>query len=105
MKKLNDAQLAEFLLKTRQKEGHASWWHLKRNALRWSLFFCCTVCLLGLGIFAKSWGFCCFVLGLSIGTVSRDGQQLRQHRAVWPFYDKVIDWIKVEKIAKGEQLS
>ena len=105
MMNLTDSELAEFLLKTRQKSGRAFWFHLKRNARRWSLFFCLIALVLGLGILAKSWELCCFVFGLAVGIISRDGEQLRQTRAVWPFYDKVIDWVKVEKIAKGERLS
>jgi hypothetical protein len=102
MKKYTDKELADFLLEDRQ---HPDWkWrpYFKKNGRRWVFFICYIVLLFGFGIFAQSWWFCGFVFGLVFGMFSRDRVWLRVQQAVWPFYDKVIDWSKLEKIASGE---
>ncbi len=105
MKKYTDKELAELLLEKRQHGGQAWRPYFKRN--RWRLVFCFAlmVFLLGLGVLELAWGFCGFVFGLVVGICSRDRVWLRQQQAVWPFYSRVIDWLKVEKIASGEPLA
>ena len=102
MKNHSDKELADFLLEMRQHGGRTWWRHLKANGWRWLFFVVFILILLGLGTFAKSWGFCVFVICMVAGILSRDGVWLRQQQAVWPFYSKVIDWGEVERIAKGE---
>ena len=58
--------------------------------------------LLGLGTFAQAWGFCGLVVGMVAGIFSRDSVWIRRQRIIWPFYARVIDWEKVQKIARGE---
>jgi hypothetical protein len=97
MKNYTDKELADFMLEMRQHGGRTRWRYLKTNRWRWVLFFGFIALLLGLGLFAHSWGFCGFVVGLVFGIFSRDGVWLRGQTAVWPFYAKVIDWEKVER--------
>jgi hypothetical protein len=66
------------------------------------MFFGVAVVLLGLGAFAQSWSFCGFIFGLAFGILSRDRAHSQQLQSIWPFYGRVIDWLKVEKIASGE---
>src|SRR5215469_4410320 len=100
MKKHTDTQLAAFLLEKNQNGGRVFRSYLKRNAWRLPLFFFLISFFLGLGISKHEWGFCGFLSGLTLGIIFRDGVWMKQQRVVWPFYAKVIDWIKVEKIAK-----
>jgi hypothetical protein len=102
MKNYTDTELAASMLEMRQHGGRTRWRYLRTNAWRWAFFFGFIALLLGFGTFAQAWGFCGFVVGLVAGIFSRDGVWLRQQRAVWPFYAKVIDWEKVESIANGE---
>ena len=48
-------------------------------------------------------GFCGFVAGVVVGIFSRDSAWIKQTHAAWPFYVKIIDWNKVETMAKGEK--
>jgi hypothetical protein len=103
MKKYTDKELADLLLEMRQHNGRApSWGYFKKHPARMVLFIGFIVVLIGLGVFAQSWGFCGFILGLVLGIFSRDRANNQQLRLVWPFYGKVIDWLKVERIANGE---
>src|SRR5215471_19992409 len=103
MKGYTDKQLAEYMLEMRQHNGRApSWGYLKKHALRMLLFIGFVVVLSGVGVFAQAWWLSGFVLGYSVGIFSRDRGYGGQLRLVWPFYDKVIDWLKVESIASSE---
>jgi len=103
MKNYTDKELADYLLEMRQRDGHASSWrYFKQNRWRLIMFFGFAVALFGLGVFAKSWWFCGFIFGLVFGILSRDRVYVQQLQTVWPFYSKVIDWLKVEKIANEE---
>ena len=103
MKHYTDKELADYLLEMRRYGGRAR----LRNYFqkyKWRLisFFALVIILFVLGVFAQSWWFCGFIFGLVFGILSRDRAHVRQLNTVWPFYGKVIDWLKVEKIANGE---
>ena len=104
MRVYTDKELADYLLEMRQQSGGAS---LRRyfGMHRWRLVlsFGFIVSLFCVGLLAQSWWFCGFVVGLLIGILSRDRTHVRQVKVIWPFYSKVIDWLKVEKIATGEE--
>jgi hypothetical protein len=103
MKEYTDKELAGYLLEMRRHNGRApSWGCFKTHARRMVLFIGFVVLLFGLGVFAQSWWLCGFVFGCVVGIFSRDREHVRQLRSVWPFYGKVIDWLKVERIANGE---
>jgi hypothetical protein len=103
MKQYTDKELADHLLEMRRCDGRASLRsYFKRNGWRLFLFFGFVIVLLGLGLFAQSWGFCGFIFGLVFGILSRDRAHAQQLQKIWPFYGRVIDWLKVEKIAGGE---
>lgn len=103
MKHYTDKELADYLLAMKQSDGRASSrryfqkyrWHL-------ILFFGFAAFVFGLGAFAQSWGLCGFIIGLVLGILSRDRAYIQQLQKIWPFYGRVIDWLKVEKIASGE---
>lgn len=103
MKQYTNKELADYLLEMRRHDGRAP----LRNYFqkyRWRLisFFGFVIILFGLGVFARSWWFCGFIFGLVFGILSRDRAHAQQRKTIWPFYGKVIDWLKVEKIANGE---
>jgi len=103
MRKYTDKELADYLLEMRQHNGRApSWRYFKKHRWRFVFFFSIIALLLALGVFAQAWGFCGFVFGLVLGILSRDRAHFQQLQAVWPFYGRVFDWLKVEKIAGGE---
>jgi len=103
MKKYTEKELADFLLEMRQHNGRApSWGYFKKHAARMFLLIGLVIVFFGLGVLAQSWGFSGFVFGLIVGIFSRDRAHTQQLQAVWPFYDKIIDWLKVERIANGE---
>lgn len=103
MKTYTDKELADYLLEMRQRDGRASsWGRLKKNRWRLVLLSGFVVVLLGLGVVAQSWGVSGFVFGLVVGMLSRDRAHVEQLQRIWPFYGRVIDWLKVEKIANGE---
>jgi hypothetical protein len=101
MKKYTDKELADYLLEMRQHNGRTPLW---RKKYRWRLvvFWLIIALFLVLGISSQSWGFFGFVLGFGVGIVFRDRAYRRQLDSIWPFYGKVIDWLKLEKIANGE---
>ena len=103
MKHYTDKQLADYLLDMRQRDGRASSWNrFKKDRWRLLLFFGLIAVLFCLGAFAQSWWFCGFVFGLVVGILSRDRAHVQQLQSIWPFYGRVIDWLKVEKIANEE---
>ena len=103
MKNYTDKELAHYLLEMRQRDGRTSLWsRFKKGRWRLILFFGFAFVLFGLGAFAQSWWFCGFVFGLVFGILSRDRAHVQQLQKIWPFYGKVIDWLKVEKIANEE---
>ena len=103
MKNYTDKELADYLMEMKQRDGRASLKsYFKRNRWRLLLFFGVAVVLFGFGAFAQSWWFCGFIFGLVFGILSRDRAHSQQLQRVWPFYGRVIDWLKVEKIASGE---
>jgi hypothetical protein len=103
MKKYTDKELADYLLEMRQRDGRASLWNrFKKNRWRFVLFFGLPIVLFGLGAFAQSWGFCGFIVGMVWGILARDRAHVQQLQKIWPFYGRVIDWLKVEKIANEE---
>ena len=100
MKNYTDKELADYLLEMRQRGGRASSWsRFKKNRWRLILFFGFAIVLSGLGAFARSWWFCGLIFGLVFGILSRDRAHVQQLQKIWPFYGKVIDWLKVEQIA------
>jgi hypothetical protein len=103
MKNYTDKELADFMLEMRQQGGRTRWRHLKAHGWRWVAFIGLIVLLLAFGIFAESLLFCGFIVGMVFGIFSRDGVWIRQQRSAWPFYVKVTDWSKVEKIANGDR--
>ena len=105
MKNYTDKELADFVLEMRQQGGQTRWRYRKMGWRRWALFLGLIALLLALGMFARSVGFCGFTIGLVAGIFSRDGAYVRQLRAAWPFYAKVIDWPKVQRIADGESVA
>jgi len=105
MKNYTDRELADFMLEMRRHGGRTRWRQLKANAWRWLLFVTLVLILAGAGLFAQARGFSGFVLGLAVGIFSRDGVWLRLQRLAWPFYAKIVDWGKVERIANGEALA
>ena len=105
MKSYTDKELAGFMLEMRQHGVRTRWRYLKTNKWRWILFCALILFLLALGTFVQAWGFVGLVVGLVAGTYSRDGVLLRMQRAAWPFYTRVLDWEKVERIASGESVA
>jgi hypothetical protein len=105
MKNYTDKELADFMLEMRQHGGRTRRPYFNKNRWCWIFFFSFIALLLCLGVFAQAWGFCAFVFGLVFGIFSRDRVWLLGQQAAWPFYDKVTDWLKVEKIANGEPLA
>lgn len=104
MKKYTDKELADYLLETRRCNGREPWGYFtKKNRLRMILSIAFLIVLFGIGVFAQSWLFCGFIIGLALGSFYRDRAWQDAHRAGWPFYDKVTDWGKVERIASGER--
>ena len=103
MKKYTGKELADYLLEMRQHNGRApSWGYFRKHKWRMVLLVGFYALLVGIGVIAQSWWFCGFVFGMAVGIFSRDRAHIQQQRSVWPFYDKVIDWLKVGKIAGGE---
>lgn len=103
MKNYTDKELAEYLLETRRNNGREPWGYLKKgNRPRMALSIASVIILFGLGMFVKSWLFCGFIIGLALGVFFRDHAWIDTQRAYWPFYSKVIDWLRVERIAGGE---
>ena len=103
MKHHTDKELAAFLLEMRQHEGRSQWARqMKANRGSWILFFTFILALLILGVFLRSVLVCGFVVGMVVGIFSRDSTWLQHQRLAWPFYAKVTDWAKVERIARGE---
>ncbi len=102
MKNYTDKELAGFMLEMRQSGGKSGKRYFKRNKWRFLLLFSLAVLLFVLGITAQAWWLCGFVPGLVFGMFSRDRVWLRGQQAAWPFYDKVIEWSKVETIANGD---
>jgi hypothetical protein len=103
MKNYTDKELADYLLDMKQRDGRASSWNrFKKDRWRIILFFGFAIVFWGLGAFAQSWWFCSFIAGLVLGILSRDRAHVQQLQRIWPFYGKVIDWLKVEKIANEE---
>jgi hypothetical protein len=103
MKIYTDKQLADYLLEMRQRDGRASSWsRFKKNRWRIVLFFGLSLVLCGLAAFGQAWWLCGFIFGLVFGILSRDRSHVQQLQRIWPFYDKVIDWLKVEKISHEE---
>lgn len=103
MKKYTDKQLADYLLEMRQRDGRSSFWRaFEKHKGQAILFFTIIAVFLVLGIFARIWAFPGFVFGYAVGILSRDRAYRKQLRSVWPFYLKTFDWLKIEKIARGE---
>ena len=103
MKKYTDKELADYLLEMKRRDGRSSLRsYFKRNGWRVPLFFGAAVVFFGLGAFAQSWGFCGFIFGLVLGILSRDRAHSQQLQRIWPFYGRVIDWLKVEQIANDK---
>ena len=103
MKTYTDKELADYLLELRQRDGRVSLWgHLRKSRWRLVLFFGFVVVFFGLGVLAHSWWFCGFIFGLVVGMLSRDRAHIEQLQRIWRFYGRVIDWLKVEKIANDE---
>ena len=100
----NDIRLAKFLLETRQDGDFMFHRRLKRHAWRWIPFFVFGAFFLSFGIFEQQWWISCLTIGLFIGIIGRDIETQDTQRQNWSFYAKVIDWAKVEQIAKSEPL-
>ena len=106
MRQYTDMELAAFVLEMRQHNGRApSWGYFRKHTARMIVFLGLVAILLTLGVVAQSWWFSGFVFGLLVGILSRDRAHTQQLRLAWPFYGRVIDWLKVERIANGEPLA
>ena len=101
MKKYTDKELADYFLDMKRHNGQALSWR-KKHRWRLVVFWLIITLLLGLGVFSQSWGFFGFVFGLALGIVFCARANRRRAQAIWPFYDKNIDWLKVEKISNEE---
>jgi hypothetical protein len=103
MKIYTDKELADYLLEMRRRDGRASSWsRFKKDRWRLVLFFGIVAVIFCLGAFSQAWWLCGFIVGLVWGILARDRVHVQQLQRIWPFYGKVIDWIKVEKIANEE---
>jgi hypothetical protein len=102
MKKYSDKELADYILERRRNGGRMGRQYYKTGIWRWFLYFSFIVLLLVLGVVGRAWGFWWFAFGLLTGLLSRDRVWFRMQQTVWPFYAKVIDWVKVEQIANGQ---
>ncbi|HXR05072.1 MAG TPA: hypothetical protein VN836_10240 [Verrucomicrobiae bacterium] len=103
MKKFTDKELATFMLETRQRGPRYLRRYFKLNGWRWPLLILVLIIFMCFAIFAQSWGFCGYLIGLACGMFARDMAYMRYQRDTWPFYAKTSNWELIEKIAKAEQ--
>jgi hypothetical protein len=89
------------MLKATHERGDAWSVYLRLHARQWVMFAA------GCGLFiylltpAHTSSFLLGVLpGLLVGLVARDIGYFRSRRAVWPVYERVIDWEKVEVLVQ-----
>lgn len=60
--------------------------------------------LLALFAHLEIWPMFTFMVGMLIGILSTQAGTVRAHWRVWPFTQRVTDWEKVERIARGEEV-
>ena len=100
MNDYSDKELACYLLESR-KNGGASGYY-KAGWQRWLSFAVSLAILLGILALIQLWMVFWLVLGVYVGILVRDRTLFNGLQASWPFYIKVLDWSKVEKIANEE---
>jgi hypothetical protein len=99
---MSEIELAAITLEARNRGAFTHRHHFRTNAMRYVLFFT-VVALAALAVARlQHWGAFGLLLGVITGVLARDRVYFRQHKETWPFYAKVIDWQKVQRIANGE---
>lgn len=57
---------------------------------------------LALFVHLEMWRMFTLMLGMLIGILAMQAGRVRAHWKAWPFTQRVTDWEKVERIARGE---
>ena len=102
MKPRNDKKLARQLLTTQERGGLRLGRHLRENARHFGLLFLYFGVLITICVFTGYPVACGVVSGLMFGILFCLYQQFRVVQRNWSFYQKVIDWCAVQKIAETE---
>jgi hypothetical protein len=98
-RQLNDSDLAQRLLKIRDRGGYRLSGYLRMNFGKYAfilLYF--SAALLFFAVTGLWFGFT-LVLGMLLGTLLRDLGWVRAVGQNWPFTVKVTDWGRVEALA------
>jgi len=106
MNKKTEQQLAKHML-THRADGYSLLYVLRKSAWRYVLSVILVLILLTAlaGTHDSILKFA-FLLGagMLLGAMVRDVGWLRRIKTNWPFSEKVTDWEKVERIARGDTL-
>jgi len=101
----NDKKQARLLLNTRARGGPRLGHSFRDNAKRFCLLAIYYGVLLAFCVFSSHRFACGVLTGLMLGVLFCLDQQFRNARRCWPFYQKVMDWDAVRKIAETETIS
>ena len=97
-----EKKLARLLLTTRERGGLRLGYYLRDNAKRFCRLAIYFGLLIAFCVFTGHPVACGVVSGLMLGILFYLDQQFRNARRCWPFYQKVMDWSAVRKIAETE---
>ena len=106
MKKITEQYLANAYLVHREKDYSPAF--VIRGAIRLYILQIAIFLIALWGAFALPpsspyKALCIWGTGITMGAFIRDAGWLRRMKALWPLTQKLIDWPKVETIAKQEQ--
>jgi hypothetical protein len=105
MVKQTDRQMAHHLL-VHRSAGYSSWHVLSVSRYRYLMSFAAVAVLVFVWCYAGDpflRMFCLFCVGVYTGAFLRDFGWLRRLKMNWPFTERVIDWKKVEEMAKLDE--
>ena len=100
----SDQLLAQYLLESR-KCGLSYGRFLQRSASKYVLLIALFAALFVVLAVLQIWILNYVLLGMFVGCLARDFGWVRNSRKLWPFHVKVMDWKKIEAVARGEAVS
>ncbi len=101
MNPLSDRELARRLLETRE-QGWTYRRFLRLNTRRYLLLFTIHTAVLALFAILGQWLPFYLILGMLIGTITREYGWVRSIKRTFPFSLKATDWDKVQAMADGK---
>ena len=105
MKQISEHSLAKAYLVHRDKKYSAV--YILKGAIGHYVIQTVFFLLFAIGAFTLNTpylrGLCIFCVGMGIGSFIRDAGWFNRMKAQWPLTKTLIDWPKVEAIAKQEQ--